>query len=38
MVLLHAGHVIWFSIFFPFLFLVTVKSEFSGQYDSLLPL
>jgi len=36
MVLLHAGHVIWFSIFFPF--FVAVKIEFSGQYDSLLQL
>ena len=36
MVLLHAGHVIWFSIFFPF--LVTVKIEISGQYDLLLQL
>lgn len=33
-VLLQLGHVIWFSIFFPF--LVTVKIEISGQYDSLL--
>lgn len=33
-VLLHSGHVIWFSIFFPF--FVTVNIELSGQTDSLL--
>jgi hypothetical protein len=36
MVLLQAGHVIWFSIFFPF--VVTVKIEIRGPYDRLLQL
>jgi len=33
-VLLQLGHVIWFSMFFPF--LLTVKIGINSQYDSLL--